>query len=252
MTTSERGLPPGRLASFEDGEEMPTDLAAILGARPPRRSTSTPSPTEPELQSASASRLLTEPSAAPENGKQTEAGTSPGHDGPAPATAPQAEEPNPRPAPARREPSQRRRAKSTPEKAGREDGRPRPEGTADYHDRANQRKTSVFHLPTPLQQQVIQHRADSGLSNGQIVIAAIEQAHPRLGELIGTSTVGGGGLFIARAAAPQDEGPVSPLNVSMFAADFDVIDDLVSTFKASSRTQLVRVSLEAYFAAASG
>lgn len=249
MTTSERGLSTGRLASFEDGEEMPTDLTAILGARPSQRPATAPVP---------AQRTLTEsagdhgPDLAPESPAAPSTDRDAGEQGRVEVADP-VDEPSPRRTPGRSGASQRRRGPATGGKSGRESEQPSSAGRVDHRDRANVRKTSVFHLPTELQQQVIQHRAHSGLSNGQIVIAAIEQAHPRLGELVGSATVGGGGLFTARVAAtPQEDGPVSPLNVSMFAADFEVIDELVSRFKASSRTQLVRVSLEAYFAAVAG
>lgn len=119
-----------------------------------------------------------------------------------------------------------------------------------YSNRANEIKSSSVHIPTPLLEKLVAFRNEHGMSNGQVVIAAIEKAHPRLPHLIHPVTAGGGGLFASRATrgVRTTEGPLTPLNVRLYTQDYQVIDRLVEEFGAYSRGHLVTVSLTEFFA----
>jgi len=120
--------------------------------------------------------------------------------------------------------------------------------TPAYSDRANAIKSSSVHIPTPLLEQLVAYRDQHKMSNGQVVIAAIEHAHPKLKDLIHPATTGGG-LFAQRATKGTrlNEGPLTPLNVRLFEADYEVIDKLVNEFGAFSRGHLITVSLREFF-----
>lgn len=128
------------------------------------------------------------------------------------------------------------------------------EGTRDgevpaYGDRANEIRSSSIHIPTPLLEKLVKFRNEHGMSNGQVVIAAIEKAHPKMPQLIHPVTAGGGGLFAQRATrgVRTTEGPLTPLNVRLYTQDYEVIDRLVEEFGAYSRGHLVTVSLTEFF-----
>ena len=115
---------------------------------------------------------------------------------------------------------------------------------------AGRMRSSSMHIRSALVEQIVHERETTGRSNGTIIIAALEAAHPHLGQLLppaGKPT--GGGLFAVRPThAPRTvEGPYSPLNVRLFEADFDVLDSLVATFGARSRSHLVDAALGHYF-----
>ncbi len=115
---------------------------------------------------------------------------------------------------------------------------------------AGRMRSSSMHIRSVLVEQIVLERETTGRSNGTIIIAALEAAHPHFGELlppVGEPT--GGGLFAVRPThAPRTvEGPYSPLNVRLFEADFDVLDSLVATFGARSRSHLVDAALGHYF-----
>lgn len=120
-----------------------------------------------------------------------------------------------------------------------------------HSDRANKIRSTTVHVPAQLKDQVVAYRGTSELSNGDIVIAAIEHAHPHLGELITPPSRAGGSLFEARTARSvrTTEGLPTPLNVRLFENDFDVLDQLVSQFGAASRGHLITVALADFFAA---
>lgn len=122
--------------------------------------------------------------------------------------------------------------------------------TPAYSERANEIKSSSVHIPTPLLEKLVAFRDEHGMSNGQVVIAAIEKAHPKLPQLIHPVTAGGGGLFAQRATrgVRTTEGPLTPLNVRLYTQDYEVIDRLVEEFGAYSRGHLVTVSLTEFFA----
>lgn len=207
-------LPAGRLASFEDDDSTP-DLGALLQRRP-----------------------------TPETGPTQEAKDNPAKSGPVGVDEQQQAPPEP----ADRE---------TPKKAAQtpKGGRPSkkaataPTKRPAHSERANRIRSTSVHVPAPLLEQLVAYRKAEGLSNGDIVIAAIEKAHPRLGELIHPPSRAGGSLFQGRTARSvrTTDGPLTPLNVRLFENDFTVIDDLISQFGAFSRGHLITAALTDFF-----
>lgn len=114
-----------------------------------------------------------------------------------------------------------------------------------HSERENEIKSSSVHIPTALFDPLKAYRTAKGMSNGQVIIAAIEATYADLRELIHPATAGGGGLFAQRTTkgVRTTEGPLAPLNVRLFEEDYKVIDRLVEEFGAYSRGHLVTVAL---------
>lgn len=109
-------------------------------------------------------------------------------------------------------------------------------------------RPSNVHIPVTLLEplaQLCQHR---GLSHGEAIIVALEETHPRLGELIRPAPTTGGSLFDSRRSrtARTVDGPLTPLNYRLREADFEVLDTLVEQTGASSRGHLITAALTAY------
>jgi len=116
--------------------------------------------------------------------------------------------------------------------------------------RQNRIRSSSMHIRSTLVERIIHERETTGRSNGNIIVAALEAVHPHLPQLLPTPTAPtGGSLFAARTTrTPRTEtGPYSPLNVRLYEADFAVLDDLVHTSGARSRSHLVDIALAHYF-----
>lgn len=130
---------------------------------------------------------------------------------------------------------------------------PLPEGPAAgaaAGTRAGNMRSSSLHLRSDLVQKVIDERTSNATSNGQVIIAALEVAAPHFTELLPpVAEPTGGGLFATRTSrAPRVvQGPHSALNVRLFEADFTVLDQLVTTHGARSRSHLVDTALAYYF-----
>lgn len=114
-----------------------------------------------------------------------------------------------------------------------------------HSERENEIKSSSVHIPTALFEPLKAYRTAKGMSNGQVIIAAIEATHSDLADLIHPATAGGGGLFAQRTTkgVRTTDGPLAPLNVRLFEQDYKVIDRLVEEFSAYSRGHLVTVAL---------
>jgi len=219
-------LPAGRLRSFEDDDAAP-DLASLLSRRAPRQ------PAE------------TEPVDAPAAAKQPAARRRP--------TAPPVAAPATSVPPVKRrgsasstEPARAPRARPKAPQAQ----QPPPEAAeAGQQGRQNRIRSSSVHIPAALLDRVIAERDRTSRSNGELIIAAIEQTHSELPALIGRRESTGGGLFASRSSrgARLSDGPLTPLNVRLFEADYRVIDDLVTQFGAYSRGHLISTALTAYF-----
>jgi len=116
--------------------------------------------------------------------------------------------------------------------------------------RQNRIRSSSMHIRSTLVERIIREREDTGRSNGNIIIAALEAVHAHLPDLLPQPAAPtGGSLFAARTTrTPRTEtGPYSPLNVRLYEADFAVLDDLVRTSGARSRSHLVDIALAHYF-----
>ncbi len=108
---------------------------------------------------------------------------------------------------------------------------------------------SNVHIPVHLIDRVSARCSEAGLSHGELIIMAIEKAHPRLDSLINPPAMAGGSLFDARRSrvSRSTSGPLTPLNYRLRVGDFEVIDRLVREFHARSRNQLITAALNDYF-----
>ncbi len=115
--------------------------------------------------------------------------------------------------------------------------------------RKNRIRSSSVHVPSALIDRIIAERERSGRSNGEIIISALESAHDQMHQLIQRRDPTGGSLFVSRPSrgARLSDGPLTALNVRLYEADYDVIDELVEKFGAFSRGHLISAALTAYF-----
>ena len=110
-------------------------------------------------------------------------------------------------------------------------------------------RPSNVHIPIALLEPLVAKCKTDGLSHGEVIIVAIENAHPRLKDLIHPAATAGGGLFASRRsrASRKTDGPLTPLNYRLREADFATLDQLVDEFGASSRGHLITAALSDYF-----
>lgn len=129
--------------------------------------------------------------------------------------------------------------------APRETGEDRRRSVKGPKDRV---RPSNVHIPVRLLEPLAQLCHLRGLSHGEAIIVAIEETHPRLGDLIRPAPTTGGSLFDSRRsrAARTADGPLTPLNYRLREADFEVLDGLVEQLGASSRGHLITAALTAY------
>lgn len=115
-------------------------------------------------------------------------------------------------------------------------------------------RASNVHIPVALLAPLTAKCKADGMSHGEVVIVAIENAHPRLAQLIHPAATAGGSLFASRRARPSraTEGPLTPLNYRLREGDFATLDALVREFEASSRGQLITCALTDFFDSPSG
>ena len=110
-------------------------------------------------------------------------------------------------------------------------------------------RPSNVHIPVSLLEPLVSRCKSDGLSHGEIIIVAIENAHPRLKDLIHPAATAGGALFASRRsrASRKADGPLTPLNYRLREADFATLDQIVEEFGASSRGHLITAALTDYF-----
>lgn len=87
---------------------------------------------------------------------------------------------------------------------------------------------TCLHLPTAIATQLVAARTERRLTNGELIIAAIEAMHDRLNDLIHPGEVVGGRIFKARGVGSTSPGkvPTTPVAYSLRASDFEVLDEL--------------------------
>jgi hypothetical protein len=110
-------------------------------------------------------------------------------------------------------------------------------------------RASNVHIPVSLLEPIAALKKQKGLSNGEIIISAIEATYADLKNLIHPSATAGGSLFAARHShVPRSsDGPLTPLNYRLRGEDYVTLDRLVDQLEASSRGHLITVALTAYF-----
>ncbi len=110
-------------------------------------------------------------------------------------------------------------------------------------------KSSSVRVPAKCHAKLEQLREQTGMTNGQIFIVAIEATHDRLPELLYPGGRIGGGLFAPRGirAKTSRDDAETQVTYRLFKADFDVIDQLVIDLAAKSRSHLITAALTGYF-----
>lgn len=110
-------------------------------------------------------------------------------------------------------------------------------------------RASNVHIPVALLEPIAAMKKQQGLSNGEIIISAIEATYADLKDLVHPSPTAGGQLFAARHSrvSRSNDGPLTPLNYRLRGEDYQTLDRLVDQFDASSRGHLITVALTAYF-----
>ncbi len=111
-------------------------------------------------------------------------------------------------------------------------------------------RRSNVHIPVRLIGPISEKTEKEGLSNGEIIIAAIEHTYDQLPTLINPAPTTGGNLFDSRRSrvSRSTDGPLTPLNYGLREVDFETLDRLVEQLRASSRGHLITAALSAYFA----
>ena len=111
-------------------------------------------------------------------------------------------------------------------------------------------RRSNVHIPARLLGPISAKTESEGLSNGEIIIAAIEHTFDQLPDLIHPAPTTGGNLFDARRSrvSRSNDGVLTPLNYGLREVDFETLDRLVEQLRASSRGHLITAALSAYFA----
>lgn len=109
-------------------------------------------------------------------------------------------------------------------------------------------RASNVHIPVTLLEPIAALKKQKGLSNGEIIISALEATYTDLKDLIHPSPTAGGHLFAARHSRVSrgNDGPLTPLNYRLRGEDYLTLDRLVEQFEASSRGHLITVALTAY------
>jgi hypothetical protein len=126
---------------------------------------------------------------------------------------------------------------------------PPPAGDPGTQGLESKVRASNVHIPVTLLEPIAALKKQKGLSNGEIIISAIEATYADLKNLIHPSATAGGSLFAARhSRVPRgSDGPLTPLNYRLRGEDYLTLDRLVDQFEASSRGHLITVALTAYF-----
>ena len=253
---SARAFPAGRLSDFEDagepGDQDPRLLRGLLPARPRPRPAAVP-PAEPDADVAPETAdqstdqgLGQQDDVAPADTASSPTGTDIDRLGDSIRTAPPSRRGPGRRTPAPQAPDEAAQAPAavhaTPDEAGAEELDGEEAGPA-----GNRLRASNVHIPASFMPRLAKARDGRRLSNGEWVIVALEATHEQLGDLIRPQPTGGS-LFAPRAtrAARTYDGPLTPFNIRLRAADFAVIDQLVEQFGASSRGHLITVAFDAF------
>lgn len=111
-------------------------------------------------------------------------------------------------------------------------------------------RASNVHIPVALIDALNETKRTTRMSNGDIIITALEQTYEQLKTLIHPRPTTGGALFSQRVSRPPRTPitePVTPLNYRLSTEDYAVLDKLVDDLGATSRSHLITVALSAYY-----
>lgn len=109
-------------------------------------------------------------------------------------------------------------------------------------------RASNVHIPVELLDAFTEAKATHNLSNGELIITAIEASYDELRRQLRPPSATGGSLFAQRVSrAPRTPtGPVTPVNYRLRADDYATLDRLVRDLGASSRSHLISAALRNY------
>jgi hypothetical protein len=109
-------------------------------------------------------------------------------------------------------------------------------------------RASNVHIPVVLLEPIAALKKRTGLSNGEVIIDAIEKTYANLTDLIQPGEQAGGSLFSLRHTriARTNDGPLTPFNYRIREEDYTTLDRLVEQLGAASRGHLITVALTAY------
>jgi|GEM_PF-1267368 len=122
------------------------------------------------------------------------------------------------------------------------------EGTTGSEDRM---RPSNVHVPVELVDKLRDRSQKTGLTNGEIILVAIEEtaAAGKLESLVHPGKTVGGSLFAPRPsnrASSLAAGHKAPVNYRLREGDYAVLDKLVTDYKAPSRNHLIVAALKGY------
>lgn len=122
-------------------------------------------------------------------------------------------------------------------------GRPRKPKSSES---TGARRPSTVLIPMELSSAFERARDSQGLSNGDLIIAALEATGDQLAdEIAKMGGRAGGGRFAARvthqAAVKHEKGTL--LNYRLFEADYEILDQMVAECNARSRNELIVTAL---------
>lgn len=110
-------------------------------------------------------------------------------------------------------------------------------------------RASNVHIPAELLDAFNTAKATEKLSNGELIITAIEATYEELQRQLRPPSATGGSLFAPRVSRPPRvpaKGPVTPVNYRLRPDDYATLDRLVRDLGASSRSHLISEALRAY------
>lgn len=207
-----REVPKGRLASFED-DPAPT---FALPPRPGQARSAVPHPAERKVEETPTAQEEVEVETGLINAGSADADTADEeseHDGSVTPTTPV-------PVP--------------------------PAGTGEV---AGPVRASNVHIPADLLDAFNAAKTTQKLSNGELIITAIEATYAELRRHLSPPSATGGSLFAPRVSRPPrlpTTGPVTPVNYRLRPDDYATLDRLVRDLGASSRSHLISEALRTY------
>lgn len=110
-------------------------------------------------------------------------------------------------------------------------------------------RASNVHIPVELIEAFNTAKTEQKLSNGELIITAIEATYADLQRQLRPPSPTGGSLFVQRVTRPPRlpaAGPVTPVNYRLRPDDYATLDRLVRDLGASSRSHLITEALRGY------
>ena len=125
---------------------------------------------------------------------------------------------------------------------------PPPAPAPEQPDVDDEMRPSSLHVPSNLIGLIRADRNATGRTNGEILIAALEETEDGLPTYLRPQGTVGGSRFRSRGVrARPDDNDLTPVAVRLFTSDYAAIDDMVRELQARSRSHLAAAALRAYY-----